>query len=36
LHRLRNKILRTTGVFQGAYRFAVCIWLPNFHTYMIM
>jgi hypothetical protein len=31
LQRLQNKVLRTTGNFQGAHRSAICTRLSSFH-----
>jgi hypothetical protein len=36
LQRLQNKVLRTIGNFQGAHLFAICTWLSNFLTHMII
>jgi hypothetical protein len=36
LQSLQNKILRTMENCQGAHRFAICTWLSNFRTYMII
>jgi hypothetical protein len=34
LQRLQTKFSASLGIFQGAHRFAICIWRSKFCTYM--
>jgi hypothetical protein len=36
LQRLQTNLSAPLEIFQGAYRFAICTWLSNFRTYMII
>jgi hypothetical protein len=36
LQRLQNRFSAPLAIFQGAHRFAICIWLSSFRMYMII